>query len=753
MSDETFADAVLASLDAAAMYNAGDREAPRAILWPDPERAWGKLLPAIAARRRVLQLGERSEGDGTGPAIWIRWKLLETDGASLPIIYLPGVDRTEIRAVESTPAAIRPLADLQFRSSWWQHSNGSAWTPAGFARSPEGARLDVAKDAATKDAWVHALDQVGAMTMVALRARGQLGASFLQDLLIGDPIRLLLDWINDPSSLSQRSASERAAFVGMSKSKLGFNPETDGEIEAARRLGERSGEWAIAWQRFTESPATYPRIPERLEQAKPTDTLFVKHLDSWPQDNRSAEDELRAALLSLDALPISKARERIKALAEEHRPRTYSVWASLGFAPLARAVVNLGTVAHISSKPAPSGSLGEVVGWYTSSGANADDSVLRAIAEVPDASDRKAVVTAIQMIYRDWSDENAKTFQSLLVGTPPAPRISTAAGECVLFVDGLRYDVGRRLASALESGGSLVDLTHRWAAVPSMTSSGKPAVAPITVEMSGGSDFYPAVDGKNVDSTRLRQLMSNEGVECIAESDIGEPSGRGWTESADLDARGHKLKLKLADAIDAEVTGIANRVRELLAGGWNRVHVVTDHGWLLMPGSLPKSEFPIQLAELKKTRSARIATHAGQVPAPEFRFTWDSEVRVASPPGIHAFEKGCIYEHGGVSPQESVTPYLVVTEAPDEITAAVVAVSWAGLRAKVTVVAPPDATVQIRTKPASADSAITKAVTASSENQASLLVSDDNFIGHAAAVVVLGTSGELLTQLSIVVGG
>ena len=33
---------------------------------------------------------------------------------------------------------------------------------------------------------------------------------------------------------------------------------------------------------------------------------------------------------------------------------------------------------------------------------------------------------------------------------------------------------------------------------------------------------------------------------------------------------------------------IRDRITELLAAGWKRVRVVTDHGWLLLPGGLPK---------------------------------------------------------------------------------------------------------------------------------------------------------------------
>ena len=37
------------------------------------------------------------------------------------------------------------------------------------------------------------------------------------------------------------------------------------------------------------------------------------------------------------------------------------------------------------------------------------------------------------------------------------------------------------------------------------------------------------------------------------------------------------------------------RITELLHSGWTRVKVVTDHGWLMAPGGLPKIELPKHL--------------------------------------------------------------------------------------------------------------------------------------------------------------
>jgi hypothetical protein len=76
--------------------------------------------------------------------------------------------------------------------------------------------------------------------------------------------------------------------------------------------------------------------------AQPKD-LFDAANDRFPATNRQREDDLRKALVGLAKVPKAQALERIRSLAAEHGPRAASVWADLGEAPLARAMVHLKT--------------------------------------------------------------------------------------------------------------------------------------------------------------------------------------------------------------------------------------------------------------------------------------------------------------------------------------------------------------------------------------------------------------------------
>jgi len=116
-STGTVFDALLRALEKAAEYNRNDQVAPAAILWTDKDREWEPLVPRLRTHLpHFLTLGEYDPESRTGPAIWIRCMvgrtLPEADWPeeAVPIIYLPGVSRQEMRALEQCPKSLQRLA-------------------------------------------------------------------------------------------------------------------------------------------------------------------------------------------------------------------------------------------------------------------------------------------------------------------------------------------------------------------------------------------------------------------------------------------------------------------------------------------------------------------------------------------------------------------------------------------------------------------------------------------------------------------
>ena len=291
-----------------------------------------------------------------------------------------------------------------------------------------------------------------------------------------------------------------------------------------------------------------------------------------------------------------------------------------------------------------------------------------------------------------------------------------------------------------------------------MTQTSKPALVPIDqglLAAGAALDARRAPDGPATGVKVLRGLMADAGVQVLGASEVGEPGGVAWVEAGEIDRRGHELGLRLAHEVDGEVQRIATRIEDLLAAGWKRVTVVTDHGWLLVPGGLPKNEdLPVAVTDTKKGRCARVKPGADPL-VPTVPWHWDCDVRIAVAPGISCFEANQTYEHGGVSPQECVVPRLIVSSGEGHTAGAVVtSMKWRGLTLVVEFSGLPDgATIDLRASAGDAESSIADmARVTGGEGKVILLVGDEDLEGERAHLVLVGVDGSLLLQRETTVG-
>ncbi len=766
---ESVLDRLVTVLSAALEYNAGAVEAPVALLWPDEARQWEAVIDRIGDRLPVVSLGVYDTDARRGPAYWLRCVVAGTVHAELPvgtpIVYLPGVARGALRAVESCPGDIAPIAELQYRSQWFSHPNNRDWSVRALLSHPaRGLGLRVADDADTGAALSLALDRLLDERVDRL-ATQVLDADYFRDLVNPDPVRSLLGWLDDPQGYRDRlDAAQWTAFVQQCKADYGFDPISDGEVSAARKLGARNGAWAHVWKRFAETPERYPAIVSQLRKARP-DELIVENVDAWPQDNEMAEDQLRARLRDFDALTVEGARNEVVRLDADHSARRSTVWAELELAPLAFALEQLVVLADLTTQPLASADLAALTADNAGRGWRADDAVLRALAAVKTIADRAAVSAAAAALYRAWLDAAAKALQSAISPMAnahtyqPGPSASTAKGVVTVFVDGLRLDVAHRVHDRLVGAGHDVVTTTSLAALPTVTQTAKPALVPIAAgALAAGPDLHSAnaVTGTRASIQVLRALMADNGVQVLGATEVGDPSGTAWAEAGEVDERGHKFGCRLVDYLDEEVDRIAERIRELLDGGWQQVDVVTDHGWLLLPGGMEKVELPPAATVVKKGRCARLKEGA-TVEAPTVPWFWDQDVRIALAPGVTCFESNKEYEHGGVSPQECVVPRLTVKPgtAPTKSGGAdITKIKWLGLQCRVEFTGTAEnVLVDIRGLPAAPKSSIAEQVKeTSSAGKVSLVVSDEDHKGERAHVVLVTKGGRILAQREVVVG-
>ena len=335
----TVIEALVRSLERSGRFNPNDVVHPCAVLWADRDAQW---QPIVARLRRLLPqlltFGEHEPELRSGPAIWLRSAIdralpeVELPENATPIVYLPGVSRQELRAIEECPDSLKPLVELQYRGGCWTQKNGKDWTLEAFLVSEEGGLgLDVARDAATRRAMLGALAELATTSIDRLRGK-HLEAEDFDRLFSDDPAKDLLLWMSDPGAVKSGWGESRwAAFKSRCRADFKLDPDKDGELVGAEWLGKGEGPWATVWERFTESPVLYPGLPELLSRAMPHD-LFVEP-SSWPQSNEKDEETLRQALLGLEKLTPVEARACVLELEKLHGARRGWVWAKLGRAP------------------------------------------------------------------------------------------------------------------------------------------------------------------------------------------------------------------------------------------------------------------------------------------------------------------------------------------------------------------------------------------------------------------------------------
>ncbi|MCC5847920.1 MAG: BREX-1 system phosphatase PglZ type B [Verrucomicrobia bacterium] len=756
--------------EAASSFFPGVEEAPCAVLWTDPERAWGAVIPMLKQRLpELLVLGEYAPEERQGPVIWLKTAMagkipdVPLPPGQTPILYLPGVARHVLRNADQCPWEWQPLVELLYRGTVWAHRNGKDWTVEGFLVSEEGPALDLAKDDKTRLS-LHSSLAVVAQTPLSRLQGKRLEASDFDLLVVGDTPRDLLLWIEHGDAVKSEWGSERwHAFRSRCRDEYGFDPESKPPLYAAEKLGLREeSSWQLVWERYCEAPEAYGGIRERLDQAQPADRLALD-AQAWPRENALREQRLGAELEKLRDVAAHHARQRIAELEQEHGERRGWVWAKQGDAPLAEALEHLARLAEATRSIPSFTGLAAFADWYAESGCLADSAALAAFRHA-NMNSESAVRAAIRSVYLPWLEELCSKFQVLFPDSSHKPEgFRPREGECLLFVDGLRLDVARELVLHLEAWNFSPTLETRFAALPTVTATAKPAVSPVFGMLSGDvvpADFAPlSPDGKSMNQPRFLKLLGREGIEVVnlESPSPSTPSARGWAETGRIDSRGHKLEADLAKQLPGELEQVAGVVRRLAEAGWRRVTLITDHGWLWMPGGLPKRELPGFLVESRWSRCAAIKGQS--VPdVPVVPWHWNPKESVAVAPGACCFKAGMEYAHGGVSPQECVLPVIRVDVVAGSLPtggARIDSVKWRRLRCHVTVLHPgPGLCVDLRREVGDAETSVLAGVKeVEADGQVSLLVPDESMEGRKVVVTLLSADGGVISKYDTHVGG
>ncbi len=774
---------ILQSLQSAAKFNSNAQVAPACILWPDADRQWEAVIPRLQEELpELLVLGNYTPDKKTGPAIWLRCVLagkieeISFTKNSIPIIYLPGVGRSDLRAVDNCSDYLKPLAELQYRGIIWSQVNAKDWTILAYLKSDQGGlKLDVAQDNETKNAMQLALSVLLDEEIELLKGK-RLDKDYFNSLLTGgDTIKDVLQWLDQGDAFqSKRGQNEWKAFCEICKSQIGFNPQSEGILAGSGKFAMHEGPWKAVWDRFCESPKRYPNIPANIKKCSPpSDTIFWqmggKNCEGWPQWNDGQEKKLLADLLALENLTAVDSRKKLAELEKLHGERREFVWTELGQSPLVSALLHLSFLAELTKNNLASGKIVDLLNGYCSFGWKADDAVLKALEYADNDQNLKAITVAIRAVYLPWIEESARYLQKVVseTGYPgeiaqnSKPFIQTD-DECILFVDGLRYDTAKRLIQSLSDESIDVQQEIKWAALPSVTATGKAAVTPVKNNITGlqdNDDFEPVV--KDTEQPlkggyHLKKLLNNSGWSVLEQQENGYGKGNSWCEFGNLDHEGHDRGWKMAKQIDVLLNDIKNRVLSLFNAGWKTIRIVSDHGWLLVPGGLPKTDLPAALTENKWGRCASIKTGAS-VKAELFPWYWNKNIHFALAEGVSCYKKGEEYAHGGLSLQECLllelkifSPQMILT-----LSAEITDIKWTGLRCKVAVSGIFEgARLDLRLNAGEPQTSVVLEIKPINEKGiASIVVEDDNLEGKEAVLVLIDSTESLIAQQATIIGG
>lgn len=243
--------------------------------------------------------------------------------------------------------------------------------------------------------------------------------------------------------------------------------------------------------------------------------------------------------------------------------------------------------------------------------------------------------------------------------------------RAVIIVDGLRLDCAHEIREVLS--GLDVRITPVLAGLPPVTPVGMTALMPICDAELGfaqhGNNIHPTVNGKDMGIRQNRiAYMKDFGADC---REIGEIENATKPPAdleellvvfghEELDHIGHESAEALIRHLYIEIERLARVVRKLHRWGYPEIHIVTDHGFILMDEEQLPPEVPCDKAwcHVLKERFALVPAEA-DLPLKTFPFDWDSKMKVAFPPGLAFFKAEKSFSHGGATLQELVVPHLV----------------------------------------------------------------------------------------------
>jgi hypothetical protein len=297
----------------------------------------------------------------------------------------------------------------------------------------------------------------------------------------------------------------------------------------------------------------------------------------------------------------------------------------------------------------------------------------------------EAVAAVADRVYATYANTlNARFFQHLTTTStgsipgfePVTSRLeetlwTTPGKRAVVIVDALRYDCALAIAGLLRD--QQVEVEPLVAMLPTVTPIGMTALLPISSANVGlqikSNGVHPTVNGKDTSARSNRLAYLKEfGADCRDIADVESastpPQRLGQLlvvfGHEEVDHIGHGDAQALVRHVHLEIERLARLIRKLHRWGYPSVHMVTDHGFILIDQEKLPEEVRCdkEWCHVLKERFALVPASA-DLPVATFSFAWDHTVSVAVPPGLAFFKAEKSFSHGGAALQEVIIPHLI----------------------------------------------------------------------------------------------
>lgn len=695
-----------------------------AILWCDPQREYEPLLDALTAFP-VWRY--------TGSLLRLRYDLLRREPGARVIVYLP------LKESDLDPLRPFFAGSYRFTDSLYRFLRRQGFDfpddpdvahalrrllPRLAARSLGKGRAfwtyNLANLERARETLLGAFDQTllkflaqPAQVSAGLRAERLDGLFFAQ---LESAFGLAATPEDDPADVAARLTAQAALTRAFT------DAGAPGDFPYAARLPEplyfeRNLAFLAAWQRDAAYGAAFARLAATQERAYALDrwarALPLETALRLGATFANVEDALWARVK--DALAGLTTDADWQAWLARHQDafaaRAATFWARQGHAPwwdvLAHAAALLTAIHTLAAALDDIATPGAALHSYAADGWRVDHDY-RWLREQWDtqAADYGVLRQHCDRAYHAILRAMNARFSDLLAESawPPADALppqdgfwaAVEAGRqgrrvAVLFIDALRYELGQELLAALEqeNAGQRRTLTPRLAAIPTITPIGMTAVLPQGDQrrIRYDTDWRITIgDSDNLkDKAARRRWLERRlpDVRCYNLGDLLQgraddlpPAAVTVVFDTTLDSVGGSAQRLGWSVFSGLLQTVKKAIHKLLGTGIAQIHVIADHGFLLLDelGEHERASARDAAVQAHGDRYA-LSAYAGGPDQLTFAVPGGGGLRAWFPRGVGCFRTPGPYNfvHGGAALQEVIVPHLLIEQQalgrPVEVTA------------------------------------------------------------------------------------